>query len=145
MLGLASPKSDVFALGVILYELVMGSPGPRVALPSHIHGPAAHCLDILIEHLCAHDSWQRPTSAEAIPLIDSALRTVCEGRRATMIAPAPIPMRQPAPQFNSGRGWGWLAGAAALGLGVMAISNGGSTWDPSTGRHRGVDGRFKSG
>jgi serine/threonine protein kinase len=70
--GIASAKSDVFALGVILGELLLGTPSTASLL---LDGGIPIDVRMLIARLCAEDAAQRPTSAEAVALLDEAIRT----------------------------------------------------------------------
>jgi len=146
MLGLASEKSDVFALGVMLHEFLLGVPGSQADLPSKLLGGAAQQLNGLIGRLCAKDPRLRPTSAAAITMIDEALGALraCELRT---LDPVAVHVRAPAASaaHKDGNGWEWLLGGAALVTSIALLSRAGSTWDPYVGRYRGSDGRFRGG
>jgi len=141
--GLCFPRSDVFALGVILYELLRGVPGPRTTRLSQVLGPAARQIDILIDRMCAVEVALRPSSADVVGLIDEALRMLQAASRAAPAPAAPAPRPQQ-PQQTTGDGMGWLLGALALVGTVALLSGGGSTWDSTVGRFRGPNGQFKA-
>jgi serine/threonine protein kinase len=139
MRGSASAKSDVYALGVILEELLLGTPGiaPFVFAPE-----VPTDVRVLIARLRAQGAPQRPTSAEAVSLLEEALRRRPEAAATRIVLPQQ-PMLTPATTSKgSGTFWGALLGAAAL-LGLTAsASRGGRRWDSSVGRYRWPDGTF---
>jgi serine/threonine protein kinase len=141
--GLCSPKSDVFALGVILYELLIGVPGPRTTRLSQVLGPAARQIDILVDRMCAVEVALRPSSADVVGLIDEALRLLQTANGPASLPGAPGPKPQ-WPQQTTGDGLGWLLGAFVLVGAVALLSDGGSTWDSTVGRFRGPNGQFKA-
>lgn len=74
--GFASSKSDVFALGVILNELVTGSPVLRPAvLPNQVR--------IVVEYLTGQAPGQRPTAFEVVQIVDTAIREIDQAAKKT--------------------------------------------------------------
>jgi eukaryotic-like serine/threonine-protein kinase len=138
MLGVASAKSDVYALGVILEELLLGVLGASRVLAAEI--PMA--VRVLIARLRAHAVAQRPSSEEAVSLLAQAVRVA----RAANLAPTVLPRISPAAPVVAANGsagfWGVLAGAAAIfGMAALA-SGGGKRWDAASGRYRWSDGTY---
>jgi len=139
MLGLASAKSDVYALGVILEELLLGVLG---AASRVLAAEVPMDVRILIARLRAQDATQRPTSAEAVSLLVQAIRLSRATSAAPIILPRPLAVAPVAAQNGSGGFWGVLAGAATIfGLAALA-SGGGKRWDAASGRYRWPDGTF---
>jgi serine/threonine protein kinase len=141
-MGLAFPRSDVFALGKILRELVLSrADGALVSL-----GQQALRL---ADRLSMQEVNSRPSAREAVALLAQLLRQLPVGPAAASPMPAPravahVPER-PA-QSSSGGGAGGLLVAGVALLGVAALFSGtGPSWDSSVGRYRGADGRFKRG
>jgi serine/threonine-protein kinase len=139
--GLATPKSDVYALGVILEELLLGA-----GVESSLFGDQRLPWDVrlLIAQLRAEDPSLRPTSAGVVGLLDAAIRM--PRQPAASVAPPPSPPPPPIPvraPSGGGSGWGWLAaGAGFLGLLALASSGGGKRWDSASGRYRWPDGTY---
>jgi len=142
MLGLASAKSDVYALGAILEELLLGVLGAAsIALAAEIPMD----VRVLIARLRAQDPTQRPTSAEAVPLLGQAIRMSRATSTAPIILPRALAVAPVAASNGSGGFWGMLAGAATIfGLAAFA-SGGGKRWDAASGRYRWPDGTFAPG
>jgi len=148
--GLALPQSDVFALGKVLRELIMSRPDGAIASL----GQQA----LLVADRFSMKDWRsRPSAREAVAMLANLMPRTIEPpfvvpaqsppAAARPLIQPPVHPARPAP-VSSGGGGGLAAlifgGLALAGL-AAAFSGGSSTWDPSVGRYRGSDGRFKGG
>jgi serine/threonine protein kinase len=129
--GVASPKGDVYSLGVMLWAMLAGrEPSPQGPHFTITPGPA---LTALLRSMLQPDPRVRPDIREV-------------QRQLVAMRQQPAAAAPPAPSQRSSLGLGdLLIGGALVAGGVAllsAIFGGGKEWDPSVGRYRGPDGRF---
>jgi serine/threonine-protein kinase len=103
----AGQKADVYALGVIFYELLMGCPLPprwwtqALRWPSQSRGCATtHRFDDTIRRLAAQDPRHRPTARQAADYF-SSVHAAMMSHQAALPAAAP----PPAPRTGAGDAW----------------------------------------
>lgn len=147
MLGLAVPKSDVYALGVIIYELLFGTPEPRTSRISGTLGAVGSPIDVMIARMCAKEIQLRPTASETIGLIDVALQSLRQAKPGGLVAFPKItaPVQSPSTSGTDGGIWGLLFGTVALIGAAAYLSSPSGKWDRRARRYRAPDGTFTSG
>jgi serine/threonine-protein kinase len=78
--GWANARSDVFALGVILHEILTGQVLPRdwsrAVWPSQVHPGLNPTVDALVRTLANPANHLRPTAADAAGLLQRELRRI---------------------------------------------------------------------
>jgi serine/threonine protein kinase len=74
--GEASPTEDIYALGVVLYEMLMGYPPHGAYPPIKVDAKAVPALDALVARALAHEPAQRWNSAAEMK---SAMQAVAKG------------------------------------------------------------------
>lgn len=91
----ASPASDLFSAGVVLFELLTGERPAGAELPSTLHPEVPHDLDELFRKLYARQDRRYPSADEAL----TDLARLMDATTTAPAAPAvpPVPATPPAP------------------------------------------------
>ena len=148
--SVATPRSDLYSLGVVLYEMLTGVPpfeadDPAQARAKHVREPpprlgeknpaVPEAMDALVARLMAKDPAARPVSAAE--LADDLRRAATEKPAAE--APVPIPPRPPSRAADIGprRGEALRVLAVLAALAALVALLGVAGWGVGAGRFGG--------
>ena len=145
--GQATPASDLYALGILIYECLTGLPpydgGTAEVMAGHLYLPMPPLpagvppeLDELITRLTAKDPAARLSGAAEVAAIATRLRDALAADAdgtvdAPLAPPAPLAPRQPGAQPHSPAGRPSRTGrrrATTLAAGVTVLAGAGVAW-----------------
>jgi eukaryotic-like serine/threonine-protein kinase len=136
----ATPASDLYSLGILIYECLTGLPpydgGTAEVMAGHLYLPlpplpsgVAPALDELIARLTAKDPAARLSDAAELAELARRLRDTLAATPDHAAAPAAAPAAEPPHEAGAGPSfWAGRRRSAALGAGATVLAGAGVAW-----------------